>query len=74
MCDADGDPESSKAGGDSDDDGRPTKRARQAGTRNSNLVQVVSNEFSMHPCKILTVSPENCHHHFHALDEFESEM
>ena len=25
-------------------------------------------------CKVLTVSPENCHHRFYALDELESEM
>ena len=43
ACDADGDPESSKGEGDDDDDGRPAKRARWAGNRNSNLVQVVSN-------------------------------
>jgi len=55
ACDADGDLESSKAEGDNDnDDGRRTKRARRAGTQNSNLVQIVSNSFSTRPCKILT--------------------
>jgi hypothetical protein len=43
ACDADGELEGSE--GDDDGDGehkRPTKRARRASTRNSNLVQVVS--------------------------------
>ena len=74
ACDVDGNLESSKAGGDNDDDGRPTKRARRAGTRNSDLVQVVSNGYSAGPCKTLTVSPESHHHRFHALDELKSEV
>jgi len=74
ACDADGNLEGPKAEGDSDDDEHPTKRARRAGTRNSDLIEVVSDGFSPGPCKILTVSPESCYHRFHALDELKSEV
>jgi len=62
ACDADGDIESSKAEGDEDEDGdgRPTKRVRRAGMRNSNLVQVVSDEFRTGPCKMLTLMIIEC--------------
>ena len=74
ACDAEDNLESSKTEDDNDDDERPTKRAQQEGTQNSNLVEVVSDGFSMGPCKILTLPPESCHHRFHALDKFKSEM
>jgi len=50
ACDADGNLESSKAYSDDDDDGRPAKRAQQAGTRNSSIVEIVSYEFSTGRC------------------------
>ena len=74
ACDADPDIESSKIEGDNGGDARPTKRARRAGTRNSNLLQIVSDKFRMRPCKIPTIFPEISHHCFHPLDELESEM
>ena len=74
ACDANGNLESSKVEGDNDDDGRPTKRLRRAGTRNSNLVQVMSDEFSTGPSKVLTICPENCYDRFYILDELKSEM
>jgi len=76
ACDADAELESSKVDNDDgdDEDGGPTKRARRAGTRNSGLVQVVSDGVSTDPCKILILLSEDCHHRFHSLDELESEM
>ena len=74
ACDADGDLESSKAEGVEDEDGVPTKRVQRAGTRNSNLVQVVSGEFRTGTCKILTLFPESCYHRIHTRDELKSEM
>ena len=74
ACDADGDLEGSEAECDNDDDGRPTKRARRASTRNSSLVQVVSDEFSIVCCRIPTVFPENRHHRVYTLGELKSEM
>ena len=74
ACDADGDLESSKTDGDDDDDGHPTKRARRAGTRNSNIIEVVSDEISTDHCNILTVLPESCHYRLRAVDELESKM
>ena len=46
ACDGDGNLESTKAGGDNDDNGHPTKWVWQAGTQNSDLVQVVSDGYS----------------------------
>ena len=55
ACDADGNLENSKTDSDNDGDVRPTKRVRRAGTRNSSLVQVVSNEFGTRSDMILTI-------------------
>ena len=76
ACDADGnlELEGSKAECDNDEDGHPTKQAQRAATRNSTLVQVVSNEISTGHHKILTVFPENRHHCVCTLDELKSEM
>ena len=71
ACDADADLEGSKAECDDDDNGCPTKQAQWAGTWNSNLVQVVSDEISIGHHEIPTVFPENCHHCVHTLDELK---
>ena len=68
ACNAGGDIKDSKVEGGGDNVECPTKRVQWAGTRNSNLVQVVSDGFSMSPCKILTVFLENSYHCFHALN------